>query len=53
MQPAMSGPTDEANSESTRFKAGVSWAMVQDLPIHMVHPREVGPHMIGGATAAT
>ena len=53
MQPAMSGPTNEANSESTRFKAGVSWGMVQDLPIHMVLPGEAGPHMIGGATAAT
>ena len=49
----MSGAMNGANSAPARLKAGVSWAMVQDLPIHMVHPREVEPHMIGGATAAT
>ena len=44
---------NEANPARIRLKADVPWGMVEDLPIHMVPPREVGPHMIGGATAAT
>lgn len=44
---------NEANPAPTRLKAGVSWGIVQDLPVLMVPPRKAGPHMIGGATAAT